>query len=113
MTVNVAVPYGGRREIADAVRSMLLERSARGESVEALLLEAEAELAKAEGFVSSRRRALWDPDSIELLRNKDNPTFYDYGYLREADTLCFWKRERAQVRNLLLGEGLFIPACVL
>ena len=34
MTVNVAVPYGGRREIADAVRSMLLERSARGESVE-------------------------------------------------------------------------------
>lgn len=86
---------------------------ARGESVEALLLEAEAELAKAEGFVSSRRRALWDPDSIELLRNKDNPTFYDYGYLREADTLCFWKRERAQVRNLLKGEGLFVPACVL
>lgn len=79
----------------------------------ALLKSAEDELAKAETLVRKRRNALWDPDSVEILRNNDNPTFYDYGYLREADTLCFWKRERAQVRNLLLGEGLFIPACVL
>jgi short-chain Z-isoprenyl diphosphate synthase len=34
MTVNVAVGYGGRREIADAVRDLLLERAARGESIE-------------------------------------------------------------------------------
>lgn len=86
---------------------------ARGEPVDLLLTEADAELMRAESFVSSRRRALWDPDPIEVLRNHDNPTFYDYGYLREADTLCFWKRERAQVRNLLKGEGLFVPACVL
>jgi len=31
MIVNVAVGYGGRREIADAVRSMLLEHAAQGD----------------------------------------------------------------------------------
>ncbi|MCE1179180.1 MAG: isoprenyl transferase [Micrococcales bacterium] len=34
MHVNVAVGYGGRQEIADAVRSLLHERAARGEGVE-------------------------------------------------------------------------------
>ena len=34
--VNVAVGYGGRREIADAVRSLLLEHANRGTSIEEL-----------------------------------------------------------------------------
>jgi short-chain Z-isoprenyl diphosphate synthase len=34
--VNVAVGYGGRREIADAVRSLLHEQAARGTSIEEL-----------------------------------------------------------------------------
>ncbi|NNG40000.1 isoprenyl transferase [Flexivirga sp. ID2601S] len=36
MIVNIAVGYGGRREIADAVRSMLQEHAARGTSIEEL-----------------------------------------------------------------------------
>jgi short-chain Z-isoprenyl diphosphate synthase len=36
LTVNVAVGYGGRREIADAVRSLLNERAAAGTSIEEL-----------------------------------------------------------------------------
>jgi short-chain Z-isoprenyl diphosphate synthase len=36
LTVNVAVGYGGRREIADAVRSLLAEQAARGISLEEL-----------------------------------------------------------------------------
>ena len=36
ITVNVAVGYGGRREIADAVRSMLQEQAGRGTSIEEL-----------------------------------------------------------------------------
>jgi short-chain Z-isoprenyl diphosphate synthase len=36
MLVNVAVPYGGRREIADAVRSLLHEYAAKGASLEEL-----------------------------------------------------------------------------
>ncbi|HET8594624.1 MAG TPA: isoprenyl transferase [Intrasporangium sp.] len=34
MTVNVAVAYGGRREIADAVRAMLRARAAHGQTLE-------------------------------------------------------------------------------
>ena len=36
MLVNVAVGYGGRREIADAVRSLLHEHATRGTSIEQL-----------------------------------------------------------------------------
>ena len=36
LLVNVAVGYGGRREIADAVRSLLLEQSAAGATLEEL-----------------------------------------------------------------------------
>jgi short-chain Z-isoprenyl diphosphate synthase len=36
MIVNIAVGYGGRREIADAVRSLLQEQAARGTSIEEL-----------------------------------------------------------------------------
>jgi short-chain Z-isoprenyl diphosphate synthase len=36
LVVNVAVGYGGRQEIADAVRSLLLEKAAQGSSLEQL-----------------------------------------------------------------------------
>ena len=36
MIVNIAVGYGGRREIADAVRSLLTEHASRGTSIEQL-----------------------------------------------------------------------------
>ena len=36
MLVNIAVGYGGRREIADAVRSLLVEHSTKGTSLEEL-----------------------------------------------------------------------------
>ncbi len=39
MTVNVAVAYGGRREIADAVREMLRSRAAKGESIDEIAEE--------------------------------------------------------------------------
>jgi short-chain Z-isoprenyl diphosphate synthase len=36
LLVNIAVPYGGRREIADAVRSLLHEHATRGTTLEEL-----------------------------------------------------------------------------
>jgi len=36
LLVNIAVGYGGRREIADAVRSMLIEHAGRGTTIEQL-----------------------------------------------------------------------------
>jgi short-chain Z-isoprenyl diphosphate synthase len=37
LTVNVAVGYGGRREITDAVRSMLTQAAGKGESLEQIV----------------------------------------------------------------------------
>ena len=42
-TVNLAVGYGGRREIADAVRSLLAEHSAKGTSLDELVANLEVE----------------------------------------------------------------------
>ncbi len=78
-----------------------------------LLAQAELELALGKELVARRRKALWDPDPKPILRNTPNPTFYQYGYLREADSLCFWERERAQARNVVLQAGLSVPGCVL
>lgn len=42
-TVNLAVGYGGRREIADAVRSLLAEHAARGTTLDELVASLEIE----------------------------------------------------------------------
>ena len=87
--------------------------TAAGGSDAGLIAQAEAHLATAKDIVARRRKALWDPDPKPILANTPNPTFYQYGYLREANTLCFWERERAQARNALLQAGQLVPGCVL
>ena len=77
------------------------------------LARADALLARARAVVSRRRAGMHEPDLKPILRNTANPTLYQYGYLREADTLCFWGRERAQLRNLVLQAGDVVPGCVL
>lgn len=87
---------------------------ARGDDPSALLATADAELAAAEAVIARRHAALWDPSPERVLaRRYANSTLYQYGYLREASLSCFWVRERAQVRNLLLDAAERVPACVL
>jgi short-chain Z-isoprenyl diphosphate synthase len=58
--VNVAVGYGGRREIADAVRSLLHEHAAAGTSIEEL-----AEVIDAEHIAEHLyTRGQPDPDLV-------------------------------------------------
>jgi len=76
------------------------------------LAKADLELDAAKLTVSARRKKLHDPDPKPILRDTPNPTFYKYGYLREADSLCFWVRERAQTRQLILQTGEFVPGCI-
>ncbi len=63
--------------------------------------------------VHSAHNKLWDPGGRRLLDPAPNPTIYDFGYLHRADTLCFWHRERAQLRNVVLGEANEVPGCAL
>ena len=74
---------------------------------------AKAELVKAQRIAGRRRLAFHAPNSQQLISDGPNPSFYDYGYLRDANTLCFWRRELAQVRNLAEQAGVAVPGCVL
>lgn len=71
-------------------------------------------LQRATEVVARRHAALLhvDPEAITATRRR-LPTLYGYGYLREADTLCFWRRERIKLEALETGETSGLPACVL
>lgn len=60
LTVNVAVGYGGRREIADAVRAMLVEQSAQGRSLDELAEALDVEHIAAHLYTKGQP----DPDLV-------------------------------------------------
>ena len=77
------------------------------------LSQAEAQLEIAVTLVADRRAHFHDPEVDRLVIRAKNPTLYDYGYLFNADTLCFWQRERAEVRELVLDTEESDPGCTL
>ncbi len=90
---------------------------AEGDAVAAAASIAEAETyqARAAEVVNRRHRSMHYPDaeSTILAIERPNATAYDYGYLREAVTQCFYERERREVRNLVEGTTLEIPFCAI
>ncbi len=87
---------------------------ADGEDVSALLDALDAELTFSQDIVRARRGRYFHPRPLSLVaKTQPNATLYQYGYLRETDTLCFWNRERAQLRNAVGGETNAVPGCVL
>ncbi|GAA5166338.1 isoprenyl transferase [Ornithinimicrobium tianjinense] len=60
MVVNVAIGYGGRREIADAVRSLLREAAAEGRTLEELAASVTAEDIAAHLYTKGQP----DPDLV-------------------------------------------------
>ena len=74
--------------------------------------DALAVLAQARSIVARRHGDLHD-GRPRLRVEENNATFYLYGYLFMADTLCFWQRE---LRQMELQIGLFdgaAPSCLL
>lgn len=101
-----------RAEYMAAVLGALLAHADGDDATAASDIAAsEATFAVAEAVVARRHADLHDPDPARLTGMLENPTFYDYGYLRHADTLCFWQRDNVQVRNLVLGETTSDPGC--
>ena len=70
-------------------------------------------LAAARAVVKRRHADLHDDHARQLLDATTNRTFYQYGYLYNADTLCFWDRELTQVETIL-GTATTAPkGCLL
>lgn len=86
---------------------------AEGADPGANLAEADAWLAAGGAIIESRHAHLHDPLGERLTTDNLNPTLYDYGYLANANTQCFWMRERGEVRKLILGESQVDPGCTL
>lgn len=99
-----------RARFAAALVAATLD-AAQGDEFDTELAAAEAALHDAGQIVTGR--TFHDPAGERWLDlSWNNPTLYDYGYLRESGELCFWWRERAQVRNLLLSETNAVPPCI-
>jgi len=85
----------------------------RTPAVDALLAQADTALAEGRAVVARRHGALHWPDAPAMLTRRRNPTLYQHGYLHYANSLCFWERERVQLRALVLGDTAPVPGCVL
>jgi hypothetical protein len=75
----------------------------RGDAAGAATLYAEAGklIDDGQAIVTRRHNDLHDPFGRERLTPRvNNATFYQFGYLYMADTLCYWRREHIQVGNL-------------
>jgi hypothetical protein len=87
--------------------------SADGGAVDDLLATADAALADARKVIAHRHAHLHDPEPSRLLDEENNVTQYKYGYLNEADTLCYWVRERGLFDQQIRGGSDTPPGCVL
>ncbi len=70
-------------------------------------------LERARDVVAARHRDLHDTHARRLVDRTTNRTFYQFGYLFMADTLCYWQRELVQLQAILGTATGAVPACLL
>ncbi|HEY2745836.1 MAG TPA: hypothetical protein VGL86_14470 [Polyangia bacterium] len=107
-----AVDADRTRFIASLYRAAAVQADGSG-PIDALLAAADAALADAKTIVAGRHAHLHDPSPQRLLIEEDNDTVYKYGYLNEADTLCYWIREREEFDAQLLDGSDQPPGCAI
>ncbi len=73
---------------------------------------AEDAINNAEEVIRYRHKHLYYPVKDILLNNNENPTIYKFGYLKQADNLCLYRRDFIKARNILLNINEIIPSCI-
>lgn len=79
----------------------------------ALVARLDELVTNGRAVVQRRHAALHWSDPQRLITRGRNPTLYQHGYLFYASSLCFWERERVQLRVLVNGSTESPPGCVL
>jgi len=69
-------------------------------------------LGRAGDVVARRRGAMHSPSAATYVGRGGNHTLYQYGYLFNADTLCYWTRELRQLEQQA-GGTVRVPDCLL
>jgi hypothetical protein len=70
------------------------------------------DMKAAQGVVVRRHLDLHDTHGKRLIERTSNHTFYQYGYLNNADTMCFWRRELIQAGTILGTTTETPPHCL-
>jgi hypothetical protein len=94
-------------------RAVLAHLAGDAAGRDAALAERDAALEAARPVVARRHADLHMPDPTDMVSFFENRTFYQFGYLEKADTLCYWEREVVEVANLVTGSSSPIPPCVM
>jgi hypothetical protein len=98
------------RNIVACLRATLAFADGQGDGGH--LAEAEAALAGGRAVVQRRHAGLHYPVRDEITMSIGNATIYPFGYLKQADELCYWEREIVQIRKLVGLTDLVAPSCV-
>ena len=101
------------RFIASAYRAVIAhlggdETTAATERANAATL-----LAAAQTTITGRHGDLHDTHGTRLTARTSNHTSYGYGYLFQATSACYWRRELAQVDGALGDSSVTPPDCFL
>lgn len=87
---------------------------ADGMSIEAAFTQLTAIEAEATTVVAHRLARFHAPNGDELVaERRPSALLYQYGYLRHANDLCYYRRERIELDNLAHGTGMTLPSCLL
>ena len=81
---------------------------------DAALADLDIARADARAIVTRRHGDLHHPDREQLvLAGQANVTLYQFGYLAQTETLCYWDRERVLLDYFLRGESGPVPSCIM
>ncbi len=85
---------------------------ADGDDPAALAASADALFDQSLAIVERRHGALHYPVPDNLLFGTTNATYYQWGYLKQTNELCYWDRERIKLRRATAGSDDTVPPCV-
>jgi hypothetical protein len=95
-------------------RAVLAHARGDGDAARAGLASARAKTEEAKTVIEEREKA-YRFDVERLTGAYDNPTFYPFGYLRQAHTQCLWRR-RDEFARLIIEDGVLdsidVPRCL-
>ena len=103
---GVALDRMRARFVLATYRTLLAHLDGTGDAGEPEI--ADALLVAARARVAGRHADLHDTHRRRLVDKTPNHTFYQFGYLYMADTLCYWEREHDQVAGAL-GDASVVP----
>ena len=96
--------------VAASLRAALA--AVAGKSPEADLEAMDAAFDRGRVVVDRRHAALWFPRPDLLTKTRLNSTVYGFGYLKQAEELCYWARERTDLLNRLRNEENLVEPCI-